>query len=233
MWPLPLLGIDGAAYRVAVSQCVMATWRNSPELTNTQRVLVREGLYAEIAPGRVVPADLAGEPSLRAQQRAPYIPRGHVAVTCSACWIYTGWWPPGRMREVFAAHPKRTKPPAMYRHAVPEAFSKRIGDLTVTTPARTAIDLLLLEPLDQAMDGLFQLHGAHVTTAELLGQVNLEYRRKRLPLVREIIGQFADYIEWRDTVFEEAIRSLHAQAAGGDTGGATGPPCDDHPSWNL
>ena len=63
MWPLPLLGIDGAAYRVAVSQCVMSTWRNSPELTNTQRVIVREGLYAEIAPGRVVPADLAGEPT--------------------------------------------------------------------------------------------------------------------------------------------------------------------------
>ncbi|MGO1592072.1 MAG: hypothetical protein ACTHW1_07835 [Ancrocorticia sp.] len=202
----------------------MATWRNSPKLSNTERLLVHDGLYEEVAPGRVVEADLAGAPALRASQLAPYVPRGHVTVTYSACWIYTGWWPRGRMREVFAAHPQRTKPPAVYRHTVPEQFTRRIGGLTVTTPARTAIDLLLLEPWDEAVEGLLQLYGAHVTCAELVAQANMESRRKRLPMVRELLAQFVQYIEWRDALVTDAVR------AAGTAGSLTYEPAADRPS---
>lgn len=203
----------------------MATWRNSPELTNNERLLIHEGLYTEVAPGHVIEADLAGEPALRANQLLRHIPRGHIAVTFSACWIFTGWWPPGRMREVYAAHPKRTKPPAVYRHAVPEEFTRRIGGLMVTSPARTAVDLLLLEPLEEAMEGLLQLYGAHLTMAELRAHVDLEARRKKLPMVREIVNQFADYATWRRDTMIEAVRE-----AAQETSGATSLPGDDHPS---
>ncbi len=175
----------------------MTTWHNAPPLTNVQRAQLREGLLVEYAPGRVTAADLAAAPALRGALLAPLLPPSYTAVTLTALWIHTGWWPEGKMRQLHAAHPARTKPPATYRRSIPPQFTITVGGTRLTTPARTVVDLLLMETSDVAMDGIFHLVGAHLTMSELFDQLAREEGRRRLGFARSMIEALAEYLTWR------------------------------------
>lgn len=187
----------------------MATWRSATPLSNTQRAQLREGLLVEYAPGLVVSADLASTPGLRGTLLAPLLPAGYTAVSLTAVWVLTGWWPEGRMHQLYAAHPGRTKPPATHRRAVPLEFTTVVGGTRITTPARTAIDLLLMEAPDVAIEGILHLLGAHTDLAAVADQLTREKRRQRLGFAREVIEALAEYVAWRT----EAL-SLSASLAG-------------------
>lgn len=178
----------------------MTTWRDVPSLTNTQRTLIRDGLLIEYAPGRVAPTDLATSPALRGALLAPILPEPFTAVTFSAVWIYTGWWPSDRMPDVCAAHPSKAKHPARFRREIPPEYTAMIGGVRVTTPARTAADLLLLESPDVAIEGILAMVGGHVQLDEITEQLRHERGRRNLPRARQMIPQLAEYITWRTSM---------------------------------
>ena len=185
----------------------MATWRNAPPLTNAQRTQLREGLLVEYVPGRVVPADLAATACLRGALLAPLLPAGYTAVTLTALWIHTGWWPTARMRQLYAAHPARTKPPASYRRSIPPAFTSTVGGTRLTTPARTAVDLLLMESADVAVEGILLLLGGQLSIGELQAQLSREKGRRSLPFAREMATALHEYLTWRTQALSRRIAS--------------------------
>ncbi len=185
----------------------MTTWRDTPPLSNAQRTLIRDGLLIEYAPGHAAPVDLATSPALRASLLAPLLPAPFTAVTFSAVWIYTGWWPRDRMPKVCAAHPSKAKPPANSRRVIPAEFTETIGGVLVTTPARTAADLLLIESPDVATEGVLAMLGGHLRVDEIAEQLRHERGRRNLPRARQMVPQLAEYVEWR-------TRELITTAAG-------------------
>ncbi len=189
----------------------MTTWRDAPPLSNTQRTLIRDGLLIEYAPGLVAPIDLTTRPALRGALLAPLLPAPFTAVTFSAVWIHTGWWPRDRMPKVCAAHPSKAKPPASFRRTIPSDFIMVVGGVRVTTPARTAVDLLLHESPDTAMEGIFAMLGDHLRVDEITDQLRREHGRRHLPRARRITSQLAEYVEWRT---REHIIAAVTSAAG-------------------
>ncbi|MFT0848448.1 hypothetical protein VR010_11935 [Actinomycetaceae bacterium L2_0104] len=183
----------------------MSTWRNAPPLTNSQRTELREGLLVEYAPGLVVPADLAATACLRGALLAPLLPAGYTAVTLTALWIHTGWWPTARMRQLYAAHPARTKPPASHRRTIPRAFTSEAGGTRLTTPARTAADLLIMEQADVAVEGILLLLGGQLSIGELQEQLSLEKGRRSLPFAREMAKALNEYLAWRTRALTRRI----------------------------
>ena len=175
----------------------MTTWRDVPPLSNTQRALIRDGLLIEYAPGLVAPMDVAASPALRGALLAPLLPSPFTAVTFSAVWVYTGWWPSDRMPHVYAAHPSKAKYPASFRRVIPPDFTAVIGGVQVTTPARTAADLLLLESPDVAIEGILAMIGGHVHLDEIAEQLRHEQGRRHLPRARQMIPQLTEYLSWR------------------------------------
>lgn len=190
----------------------MTTWRDAPPLSNPQRTLIRDGLLVEYAPGLVAPIDLAATPALRGALLAPLLPAPFTAVTLSAVWIYTGWWPQDRLSGVFAAHPSKAKHPASFRRTIPSDFTMVIGGVRVTTPARTAADLLLLESPDIAIEGIFMMLGVHLQLDEITDQLRHERGRRHLPRARHMIPQLAEYVEWRtrELIIAAVTTAAHA-----------------------
>ncbi|MFT3942806.1 MAG: hypothetical protein QM705_03135 [Ancrocorticia sp.] len=175
----------------------MTTWRDIPPLSNAQRTMVQDGLLIEYAPGYVAPADLAATPALRGALLAPLLPAPFTALTFSAVWIYTGWWPRDRLPGVYAAHPIKARHPASCRRVIHPEFVTTIGGVRLTTPARTAADLLLLESHDVALEGVLTMLGGYVRVEEIAEQLRHEGGRRNLPWARKMIPQLAEYVEWR------------------------------------
>ncbi len=177
-------------------------------VSGPQRILVREGLLVEYAPGRAAPADLTTRPCLRAALLVPLLPVGATAVSLSALWIHTGWWPPDRPPAVLGAHPGHSRPPIIFRRSIPTAYVRVIGGLAVTNPARTGADLLLMERTDVAIEGVLRLFDTCLSVHELQAHLQMESRRPGLPRARAIAAQLPAYVQHRRRI---AIRSAHAR----------------------
>ncbi len=115
----------------------MKTWRPE-QLTRGAQTLVREKLAVEYAPGRIAAADLAATPAMRARLVCPLLPDGSTPATLTAAWIYTGWWPPSRLRRLCAAHPTSRHHCVVYRAQLEEEYSRELGGFTVPARARRA-----------------------------------------------------------------------------------------------
>ena len=96
-----------------------------------------------------VPADLVETPALRAASLAPVIERirGAALAGMSAAWIHGAGDAPPEVHEVQSATGRRLRAPAGRRLIVHDAVLETIdlqhlGDVAVTTPERTLIDLL-------------------------------------------------------------------------------------------
>lgn len=79
--------------------------------------------------------------------------------------------------------------------------------MLVTTPARTAADLLLIESPDVATEGVLAMLGGHLRVDEIAEQLRHERGRRNLPRARQMVPQLAEYVEWR-------TRELITTAAG-------------------
>lgn len=175
----------------------MATWRNALPLSNTQRSQIREGILIEYAPGMVASADLAATSGLRGALLVPLLPGSYTAVTLTALWIHTGWRPPGRMLQLHAAHPARSKPPATHRRTIPPEFTIIAGGVRLTSPERTCIDLLLMESADVAVEAILRLLSTHTDITGLKRQIDLEHGRRRLAFACSMVDAIASYLDWR------------------------------------
>ena len=179
----------------------------SADLSPHDRLLVNEGVLVEYAPGRVIPHDLVATPPLRGAVLRPLL-KGAIAITLTASWIHSGWWPYDRQPTLCAAHPGRTREPVTFRGRIPEESWSIIGGQRVTTPARTAVDLLLLESPAHAFEGIMALLSAGLTVIDIEDQVASEHRRKNLPRARTIISHLAFYVERRDALLRRADETM-------------------------
>src|SRR5690625_3425682 len=132
-----------------------ARWLTATALTSSElrssAAAVYEGLLHEVAPGTWAPRDLLRTPRQRAESLAPLLPAQAVVIRASAAWVHAGAIPP---RQVTVALPRGGGTPR--RHVVthvarlPPEATATIGGIAVTTPLRTACDLLRFAPEDVA-----------------------------------------------------------------------------------
>lgn len=162
--------------------------------------LVEEGLVRRMLRGVYVAAQAGDDLLLRTRALTLIAPRDAVAVDWTACWLHTGVAPPGAHEEL--------PPVAFYRHAGRHRLRNGLclsgertlvardvlplGDILVTTPLRTALDLGRLVHRDQAIAALDALlrHGAF-THVELLAEVE-RFRKQRGVVQLRALAPLAD-----------------------------------------
>lgn len=177
----------------------MDTWRTAPQMDHETQMLLRQGLLIEYAPGCTVPADLASIPVLRAELISRIVVADAVAILWSALWIHTGWHHPEKLSVVCAAHPRRTKAPYMFRTAIAERSQQRIGPLKVTTAARTAADLLVLDGSSQALDAVFVLLNRGLNPTHLQRELEELSTRPRYGFAVGVAAALPHYLKERST----------------------------------
>lgn len=162
--------------------------------------LLEQGLVRRMLRGVYVAAQVTDDLLLRTHALALVAPRDSVAVDWTACWLHTGVAPPGahevvppvsffrpaggnRLRNGLCRSGERT---LLARDVQP------LGDMLVTTPLRTALDLGRLVHRDQgiaALDALLR-HGAFAHD-ELLSEVE-RFRKQRGVVQLRALAPLAD-----------------------------------------
>ena len=156
---------------------------------------MRDGLAVEYAPGCIAAADLAATPAMRARLVCPLLPDGSTPATLTAAWIYTGWWPPSRLKRLCAAHPTSRHHCVVYRARLEEEYSRELGGFTVPTAARTAFDLLALEDPGVAVECVIRLLRSGLSPEDLRLHSKRERRRRGAPFARKAAAALKTYIE--------------------------------------
>ncbi len=188
-----------------------------PELTPADRQLIREGLLIEYAPGHLAAADLTVTPSFRAVHFAPLLGDATL-VNLSAMWVYTGWWPPSKPVSLCIAHPTRTGAAVTERSAIPARSQTVIGGISIATPAKTAVDLLLQESVEIATQAIFILLNEHLTIDALDEEISRHRGRWQIQRARRISHDLREYtvhlrrleLTYRDENLLTAARTRHA-----------------------
>lgn len=121
------------------------------------QVLVRDGHVVPLHDDVGLPAGVPATPALRAAALAGRVASREAVARASAVWVHLGGPPPARVHAVAVAA-------ASPRDVVV------LGGVRVTTPRRTALDVLALEPPDVARAMLARLAGAGLD----LGQVQTD-----------------------------------------------------------
>ncbi|MCF2706568.1 hypothetical protein I6E29_04715 [Arcanobacterium haemolyticum] len=156
--------------------------------------LACDDLVVEYAPGHYATRDLTHTPGARAALLKPLFPEGSALVTWSALWVHTAWQPrPGRPR-LTAAHANYGREPIVFRRTIPDHALMNIGGCAVTSPARTALDLLSSCEPSEALDGTFRLIHDGLTTREMIEALGREQARKRWKRLYDIVVALDDYV---------------------------------------
>ncbi|QZN84279.1 hypothetical protein [Cellulomonas sp. C5510] len=99
------------------------------------QVLLRDCDLVLLRGDVALPRGVAGTPALRAAALAPEVARREAVARAAAAWVHLGGPPPRRVVVVDRA-------------ALGPRDVVRLGGALVTSPARTAVDLLCREPAD-------------------------------------------------------------------------------------
>jgi len=144
------------------------------------RTLERHGLLRRVIKGVYVAAQVPDSLPLRAQALVLVVPKDAVVTDWTACWLFTGLLPPGdhlRVPELYvfrpAGHDRLRNPLCLSgERTFGPGDLMTIGELTVTTPLRTAWDLGRLAHRDRAIGALDALlRNGSFTHDDLLGGV--------------------------------------------------------------
>jgi hypothetical protein len=177
--------------------CLMVTYTSgAPALSPQDKILVRQGLAVEYAPGVIAPIDFVAQPALRGALLVDHL-KDATAITVTATWIHTGWLPENRLARLYAAHPTRVGPPISYRTPIPDDDARSVGGQRVTTPERTAVDLLTLEDADIAFRAIFALLGAGLSMERVEEKLAQAHRRRRIRRSRTLFLGLREYVEQR------------------------------------
>lgn len=171
----------------------------------SDRVLLKEGLLTEVAPNLAIAADYARLPALRGQAVTGIL-RGATAITLTAAWIHTGWWPAGHAVRVCAAHPSRIREDIIYRRSIPDSDCVQIGSQRVTTPARTAADSLILERVSHACEAVLILVGSGTSLEEIEWQLDKGAKRRGIKRARTLFDAISEYVRGRELMRSCVIR---------------------------
>ncbi|NKX93385.1 hypothetical protein HF995_08905 [Sanguibacter hominis ATCC BAA-789] len=115
--------------------------------------LVQEGLLERVHGSRAVARGVTVTPRVRVLALAPVVPPRTVVGRSSAAWVYLGGSPPERVTVLYPPNCHRPLPgprTASHQAVLREDEVVRLGAAATTTPARTAADLALFAPTDQA-----------------------------------------------------------------------------------
>ncbi|MBF0721396.1 hypothetical protein [Sanguibacter inulinus] len=113
----------------------------------TWQVLCRDGAVVELRPGFALLAGVTPTPADRAQTLVGAVPAGVVVARAWAVWIHAGGPPPTPPRRVGVVYRPGTSRPRSMPGLEPVQTSLRpwdvvlVGDLPVTSPVRTAMDV--------------------------------------------------------------------------------------------
>lgn len=187
----------------------MQNWRRAEPLDAITRIEAREGHLFEYVPGRTVATDLIVTPGLRARLLAPFMRGNSVVCTLSALWVHTGYWPPDCLPTLTIAHPNQSAYPVRLRTRIGARYRTAIGGVPVTTPERTAIDLLRYEELSLAVTGVLYLLRAGLRLDALKHCAHLVLRGYRYESARAFIAALPDYLRRREAAAQATSRDLN------------------------
>ena len=162
--------------------------------------LVREGFLRRMLKGVYVPAQVPDSLLLRSQALALVVPGDATVTDWTACWLHTGVLPPGDHLEVpkvsvfrFAGHGRLRNDLC---RSGERSFGIRdleiSGDVAVTTPLRTALDLGRFATRDWAIAGMDALlRMGRFSPDDLHGNVE-RFRRQRGVVQLRTLAPLAD-----------------------------------------
>jgi len=137
-------------------------------------LLVRDGQLVPLRDDVALPARVRPTPALRAAALAPLVPPRCAVARAAAAWVHVGGAPPARV-DVVAPAGARVPDPAPGRTGaaatLPDADVVLLGGVRVTTPRRTAVDLLSHDPPAVALPLVAQLRAAGVDAARVRADV--------------------------------------------------------------
>ena len=156
----------------------MTSWKPAL-LSSADRILIRDGLLVEYAPGMTMPADEARHMHLRAAAIAAIAPAGYSAVTRTALWILCGHQLYGQPPALTLSHPRTSTEANASRRTIPPEHTMTISALRVTTPAVTCFDFLVLESATIAVEAIGALlRSGWVGTEQIDEQFEIQYGRR-------------------------------------------------------
>lgn len=129
------------------------------------QVLLRDGHLVLLRPDVALPAGVEADARARAAALAPLVPRPFVVARETAAWVHLGGPATGPAHVVAPAGVRAPDPLAGRTGAesdVGAADVELLGGVAVTTPRRTALDLLLLAPHDVARELVRALDAARL-----------------------------------------------------------------------
>jgi hypothetical protein len=138
------------------------------------QVLLRDGDLVPLRDDAALPAGIPASPALRAAAVAPLVPARCAVARAAAVWVHLGGPPPERV-HVVAPRRVRVPDPAPGRSAAVTDLADRdvvvVGGVRVTTPRRTAVDLLSHDAPDLALPLVARLGAAGLDLALLRADV--------------------------------------------------------------
>ncbi|MEE6281108.1 hypothetical protein [Georgenia sp. MJ170] len=142
-----------------------------------------DGLLQPTTDGGLAAADLLASPDGRATALSGSMPPGTVVARLSAVWIHTGRHRPERLALLVApTEPRGHHHGSIHRQRYDPADVTHIGTVPVTTPLRTAVDLLCFDSAPRAGPAVGALIRGGLDPAAILAQ--LADPRRRLPVAR-------------------------------------------------
>ena len=138
------------------------------------QVLLRDGDLVPLRDDTALPAGVPETATLRAAALAPRVPARCAVARAAAVWVHLGGPPPDRL-HVVAPRRVRVPDPAPGRAAavadLPDRDVMTVGGVRVTTPRRTAVDLLSHDPPELALTLVARLAAAGLDLTRLRADV--------------------------------------------------------------
>lgn len=159
-----------AAELAAPLAAELQQWSESP----TMDTLVADGYLHRLVPGIFVPPDMLGSAVRRAlllgAAVGAQLRRHHVIAGTSAAWVIVGGSPPSPAEMLTAAH-RSPLAGVLVRHSSATASEiETLGGAPITSPVRTAIDLLRFAEPSTAQHAVRSLlESGHITEREVRG----------------------------------------------------------------
>lgn len=126
-----------------------------------------DGLAGRTPGDVLVPADLLAGREGRAGAVADLVPAGAALARETAVWVHAGGPAPRRVSVVVPVHRRVRGPLRIHRQQLAPGDVEAVGGVLITTPLRTAVDLVRFVPEAAALTGVRALLDAGLSPAAL------------------------------------------------------------------
>lgn len=146
------------------------------EESPSTQVLVRDGVVVRLLPGLYLPPDLLGSALGRAlalgAATGDLLREDHVIAGASAAWVLLGGAPPDPAEMLSRAHRGPVAGVLVRSGRIGPEEVETLGGAPVTTPLRTAVDLLVIDPSPGRTRLVGRLlHEGHLDGEEVTGRL--------------------------------------------------------------